>query len=201
MIIHNVLNSVFSSPGNVKVLRVLSKDTVGMTGRQIAKLSGINHQAAHNILSNLESLKIVKRTIAGRSHVFTLNRANFLCKKIILSVFDSETEFGRSILADIKSTLNKFCISSILFGSAARKDENPWSDLDLCVVYEGRKELLEKKVTVLQIKLNMAYGVTLAPFYITQTEFSKRAASNKPPVSNIVIEGIIISGKTIRELL
>ena len=201
MIINKVLDHLFNSQGTVKVLRVLKNSMVGLTGRQIAVLAGITHQAAHNTLANLESLKLINRVIGGSSHLFTLNRNNFLIKKVIRVVFDTEIEFRDNIFFIIKKALSKYTVSVILFGSVARKEESAESDLDLCIIYYQDKNIVEQKVDLLRGNLYNEFGVTLAPFYISSKEFIKRVATKKPPVSEIIKEGIVISGKTLRELL
>jgi predicted nucleotidyltransferase len=201
MIINKVLDNIFSSQGTVKVLRVLKNSVVGLSGRQIASLAGITHQAAHNSLANLESLKIVNRVIGGSSHLFTLNRNNFITKNVIESVFNSESDYRDRIFSTIKKALSKHSVSSIIFGSVARKEETEESDLDLCIIHNKDKKVLEEYVHRLQDNLYKEFGVTLAPFYISSREFSKRAATKKPPVNEILKEGILISGKSIRDLL
>ena len=201
MIINKVLDHIFSSQGTVKVLRVLKNSVVGLTGRQIASLAGITHQAAHNSLANLESLKLINRVIGGSSHLFTLNRNNFITKNVIESVFNSEIDYRDNIFSFIKKSLSKHSVSLILFGSVARKEESVESDLDLCIVYDKGKKVLEKHLNTLQDNLYKEFGVTLAPFYISSQEFRKRAAAKKPPVNEILNEGIVISGMLIRDLL
>ncbi len=201
MIIHKVLNKLFSAPTSISVLRELSQRNVGLTGRELARLAGITPQAAHNALSNLEALKIVKREFAGRSHYFRLNRDHFLYKRIISSVFDSENEFVQSLFARIKKTLSKDCVSIILFGSVARKEEISGSDLDVCLVYANQKTNIEEKISLLRDELYNEYGVTLAPYYISLTEFKKRAKLNKSPIDSIIKEGRVLSGKTIQRII
>lgn len=201
MIIHKVLDHLFSSQGTVKILRVLNNSVVGLTGRQIASLAGITHQAAHNSLSNLESLNLINRVIGGSSHLFTLNRDKFLTKQIIGLVFNAEEEFREKIYFNINKALSKQTVSLILFGSVARKEEEAQSDLDLCIVCDKEKNDLENHVSRLQDNLFKEFGVTLAPFYISSQEFKKRSKTNKPPVNNIIKDGMVISGKPIKELL
>ncbi|MEW6653259.1 MAG: nucleotidyltransferase domain-containing protein [Bacteroidota bacterium] len=201
MIIHKVLDHLFSSQGTVKILRVLNNSVVGLTGRQIANLAGVTHQAAHNLLANLEYLNLINRVIGGSSHLFTLNRDKFLSKQIIGLVFNAEEEFREKIYFNIKKALSKQTVSLIIFGSVARKEESVESDLDLCIVCDKEIKVLEKNVRTLQDDLFNEFGVTLAPFYISPQEFKKRSKTNKPPVKEIIKDGIVISGKPIRELL
>lgn len=201
MKIYNVLNSVFSAPTAVSLLRELSQRNIGLTGRELSRITGITPQAAHNTLKNLESLKIVNKVTAGRAHIYTLNRNHFLAKKIITGLFELEKEFIHSIFEKIAKSISKDSISLIIFGSVARKEELIESDLDLCIVYRGKRSTLATKVSKLRDDLYLEFGVTLAPYYITQILFKSLAKTGKPPVKNILKDGKLISGKTMEALI
>jgi predicted transcriptional regulator len=76
MIINNVLEHIFSSPSNVSVLRTLNSRMVGISGREVARISKLSNRTVQSVLANLESLGLVNRTIGGRDHLLTLNRNN-----------------------------------------------------------------------------------------------------------------------------
>lgn len=201
MKIYNVLNSIFSAPSAVSLLRELSIRNTGLTGRELARITNLTPQSAHNTLANLEALKIVNRITAGRSHYFTLNRNHYLNKQIIENLYAYEREYINAIFESIKKSLGKWSISLIIFGSVARRDETVESDLDLCIVYKGKKALVEEKISSLRDKLFNEFGVNLAPFYITEREFKSRAKNIKPPIDNIIKEGNVISGKSINRII
>lgn len=201
MKIYNVLNSIFSAPSAVSILRELSVRATGLTGRELARITNLTPQTAHNTLANLEALKIVDRVTAGRSYYFTLNRKHYLNQRIVAKLFEDEREYISSIFDSIKKNLGKSSISLIVFGSVARREETAKSDLDLCIVYKGKKALVEVKVSSLRDKLYGEFGVTLAPFYITEREFKSGAKNNKPPINNIIKEGNVISGKSINRII
>lgn len=201
MKIYNVLNSIFSAPSAVSLLRELSIRNTGLTGRELARATNLTPQSAHNTLANLEALKIVNRITAGRSHYFTLNRNHYLNKQIIENLYSYEREYINAIFESIKKSLGKWSISLIIFGSVARRDETVESDLDLCIVYKGKKALVEEKISSLRDKLFNEFGVNLAPFYITEREFKSRAKNIKPPIDNIIKEGNVIYGKSINRII
>jgi predicted nucleotidyltransferase len=174
---------------------------VGVSGREIARISKLSNRTAQSVLANLESLGVVNRTIGGRDHLFTLNRNNKIVSKLIKYIFEFEDGFGKEIISSIKKKLSPIVSSLILFGSVARKEEEYSSDFDLCIVYILNKTKIENAVSELRDKLYDDYKVTLAPFYITETDFKKRAKKNLSPVNNIIKEGILIAGKPIRELI
>jgi predicted nucleotidyltransferase len=201
MIVNRVLDHLFTSPGIIAVLRQLDLRKVGITGREIARSAGITHRSALKALDNLEALKIVQRQIAGKSYYFTLNRTHYLYRSIIGPVFDAERELTNKIVYKIKQNLEKYSESIIIFGSVARKEETHESDFDLCIVYLKNKKIIEQKINSLRDDLYDLFGISLAPFLITLYDFKIKAKNNKPPVKNIIKEGIVICGKSINRLI
>jgi len=203
MIIHKPLNEIFSAYSSIVVIRELRYTKNGFSGREIAKRAGLSAPAAMNSLSHLESLKIVNRQIGGRDHIFTLNFRSYFVSVILLPLLDAESKFYDSIVKEIKKTLSKNTISVFLFGSVARKEESIQSDFDICIVYSGLKDkkFVQDKVNVCRDELNNNYGISLAPFYISRKEFQQRAKLKKPPVNEILKEGILLFGQSIKELL
>lgn len=203
MIIHKPLNEIFSAYSNIAIIRELRYTKNGFSGREIAKRAGLSAPAAINSLSHLESLKIVNRQIGGRDHIFTFNISNYFVKTILLPILDAEGKFFDSIVKDIKKTLSKNTISVFLFGSVARKEESIQSDFDICIVISGLKDkkIVEEKVNVCRDELHNNYGISLAPFYISVKDFKQRAQLKKPPINEIVKEGILLFGQSIKELL
>lgn len=201
MIINNLLQHIFSAQSNIVVLRTLNSRVVGISGRETARISKLSIRNVQNVLAHLESLGLVNRTIGGRDHLFTLNRNNKIVSNLIKYIYEFENEFKNEIFSLIKKKLSVLTSSLILFGSVARNEEDALSDLDLCIVYSKNKLKIESIVFELRDKLYDDYKVTLAPFYILETEFKKRAKQNLSPVNSIIEEGILLTGKSIRGLL
>jgi len=201
MIINRILDHIFINTSNLAVLRILNERVVGLSGRETARLAGISLRAAQLSLNSLEILKIVNRHYGGREHIFTLNRNNYVVKELISRIFSAEESFRTSVFKLIKIRLSKLSDSIILFGSVARKEESPDSDLDICIVHSRSLTIIEKAVSNLRDVLNDRYGVTLAPFYITKKEFKSRAKKSKSPVDSIIEEGKVLSGLSIKNLM
>jgi predicted nucleotidyltransferase len=200
MVINYLLQYLFSAPSNIAVLRVLNLRVIGISGRETARLANLSIRTAQNVLAHLESFGVVKRTIGGRDHLFVLNRQNQIVKKLIYFLFEFENNFQKEIISLIKKNLSKDCSSLILFGSVARREETLNSDFDLCIVYNKNRFKIDKIISELRDSLYSSYKITLAPFYMLESEFKKRALKNLSPINNILKEGIVISGKSIHDL-
>jgi len=203
MIIHKILDEVFSTWSNIAVLRVLNNVNLGLSGREIAKQAGMSAPSCLEALSYLENYKIVARQRGGRDHLFTLNREHYLVEKIVIPNLNSENKFAESLYKDITKYFEKYCLSIFLFGSVARREERVDSDLDICVVCNNlnSKKSIDVKYLDFSFLLHKKYGVSLSPFYISKSDFIKRAKLNKPPIADVIKEGKLLYGKSIKELL
>jgi predicted nucleotidyltransferase len=195
MVINKILEPIFSTPSNISILRVLNERMVGISGRESSRLSGLSLRTAQKSLSNLNKLGIVEKHIGNKEHVYKLNRKNFISKKIISLLLEFEKQFKIQIINLIKKHLQEPAVSVFIFGSVARGEESVKSDLDICIVYAKNISLIKEKVSFLGKELNKKFSINLAPFYISVNEFKKRIKLNKPPVNNIIKEGILVSGQ------
>ena len=203
MVFHRVWDQVFSTWSHVAVLRELQDSAHGSTGREIARLSGMNHRSCLQALTELEGLALVRRVRGGRDHLFTLNREHLLVEAGILPLLALERGFSRSMFAYLAKRLTKHATSVIAFGSVARNEETTSSDLDLCLVIRMEKHRATAEAAVHSVapQLLSRYGAKLAPFIITRKGFVQKAKRNLPPVRDILKEGVVISGMSTKGLI
>jgi predicted nucleotidyltransferase len=115
------------------VLAVLAGTTRALTGREVARLARRGSQ--RGVLSALERLVdqgLVFRTDAGHSQLHTLNRDHLAAPAVELLV-----GMRGELLTRLGQFVNDWEIAPIhvsLFGSAARGDGGPDSDVDLLVI-------------------------------------------------------------------
>jgi len=201
MVINRALNEIFKSRSHVAVLRSLIDTNTGCTGNEVARNAGMHPRSAFKALTALEELAIIKRQRGGRDHMFTLNREHFLVEKIILPSFQIENTFPSEINRKIAAVLKRHIISAVIFGSVARKEEEPQSDVDLCCIVKSirekntARELLNSKMGVMNIK----YGIKLAPVFFTVSEFKKKSKTRL--IKEIIEEGILITGRNPKYLI
>lgn len=203
LIIHKILNEIFTTYSHVVVLRELRFSKNGFSGREIAMNAGISPPSCLAALSKLEKLKIVNRQIGGNVHIYTLNFDNYLVKEGLLPLLEIEQSIPGKISILLKKALSKKSVSVILFGSVARQEETTSSDYDLCIVYQTQsdKKELERLINQIRQKLYSQFGVSIAPYFISISDFKLRAKKKAAPVNNIVKEGKMLFGQSIRSLL
>jgi predicted nucleotidyltransferase len=201
MVLHRVLDEVFRSRSHVAVLRTLLDTATGFTGNEIARQAGMHPRSALKALTSLEALGIVRRQRGGRDHIFTLNRRHFLVKEALIPFYEAERRLPHEIVAVLSKALERRVVSSVIFGSVARKEETPESDLDLCCIVrsEEDKDPARDALQSAASTLHETFGVRIAPLHMTVDEIRKKSHSGF--VKELLTDGRLVTGRPLRSLL
>ncbi len=201
MVIHRALDEVFRSWSHVAVLRALLDTTSGCTGSEVGRVAGMQPRSALKALTSLEQLGIVRRQRGGRDHIFTLNRDHVLVRDAILSLYHSERQFPEVLFTTLAAILKSPVVSAVVFGSVAKREETPLSDLDLCCIVntEKQKDAVREKLDGEAASLDRKFGVRVALLLFTVEEF--RAKLKSRLVKDIVDHGKLLTGKDLRGIL
>lgn len=192
---HRALNEVFRSWTHVAVLRALQDTTVGFSGNQVARQAGMHPRSAFKALGTLELLGLIHRRRGGRDHLFTLNRDHVLVTKGVLPVLEVEGRLLGDLEAVLRKLLSRKVVACILFGSVARGEERPESDVDVCCIVRSQKEraLAQQTLDAHAAQFFLRFGAKIAPVYFTEAEF--RAKRRTPLVQAMLTEGRAVTGK------
>jgi predicted nucleotidyltransferase/predicted transcriptional regulator len=203
MIIHRPLDHIFSARSQVAVLRVLLDSAHGLTGREIARQAGMNHQACIEALTRLETLGLLRRQRGGRAHLFTLNRDHELIAKGIVPLLRLERDFRERLKRVLRRHLQGVALSGAIFGSVARREEAPESDLDVCLVVASSqaKEEAHARVEKLAPVIWQRFGARLAPIILTREELRRRNARKDALVRTLLREADLFVGVRLIEHL
>lgn len=201
MVIHRVFDEVLRSWSHVAVLRALLDTTNGFTGNEVARLAGMHPRSALKALSSLEVLGVVRRQRGGRDHIFTLNREHFVVREGLTALYEVERRLPEALADALVSILRRRVVSVVIFGSVARKQELPDSDLDLCCVIRSsaEKERAREALQVESPALQKTFGVKVAPLFLTLNELQKW--THTPLVKELLANGKLVWGRQLRSLL
>jgi predicted nucleotidyltransferase len=201
MLFHHVFNELFRSWTHVAVLRTLQDTSVGFSGNQVARAAGMQPRSAFKALTALEALGIVRRQRGGREHLFTLNRDHFLVREGVSLILAAERRFPEQLHGELTSLLRRKVAAAIVFGSVARHQERPGSDLDLCCIVESqtRKDEVQEILHSAAPGIQLRYGAKVAPLLLTMNEL--RAKANTTLLKGILSEGKLLTGTRARSLL
>jgi len=195
------LDIIFSAPSHIAILRALKNVKEGLSGREVARRAGINHQTCADALIRLESRGVILRLGSGKTQLFRLNHNSSLVGSVILPMLAAEQNQFSLMRAALARIMNGKCISGILFGSSARGEETPESDFDIALIVEKKARNLPEVIRTLVQEGNEKWGIMISPIIMTCSEFIKRADREDPLVMDILNEGIVLYGKPPQALM
>ena len=189
------MDQVFVAASHVAVCRALQDTAEGMSGRQVARQAGINHQTCAMALRRLEDLGIVRRQGSGQTQLFQLNRENLLVRDLLLPLLQKERKIFPRVLRRVGALLAGRCRRALIFGSAARGEERPDSDLDLLLIAGGPREqaATRRGGDEVHAALLGEWGLRVNPIVLTLRAVAARRQRQDPLVTIILREGIEIS--------
>ena len=79
-----------------------------------------------------------------------------------------------------------------LFGSKARGDSDPESDIDLLIVLEDYDRQTEQAVSHLCFEISIEYGVLLVPVLYSRAEYESDLTRVTPFYQNVSKQGVLV---------
>ena len=170
------LDAALSCGSRVAVLRVLRAGGEGLSGREIARSAGINHQAAAQALAGLAALGLLERRAWGAKVLWRLDRRRWLVSEMLLPMLKKEAAYSEGIAAEIKERLKGKCRAALLTGDAARGRLVPGRPLPLAAVEGGKQKGLGDALRGLKAELSERWGVELDARIVSAREGATIAA-------------------------
>jgi hypothetical protein len=198
-----ILDEVFSTWSHISSLRVLMDASRPLSGREIARLSQMNHRSCLNALTRLERIGFVNCHRGERDHLFTINREHRLWHEGILPLLEIERRHLGRLAKRLRKELSMVVESAILYGNVVMKRDAHDTTVDVCLIttnWMTEQEIRGHLDTVTGI-LWKRYGAKLRTVIFTESEFYRRVKNNHASIQIILKEGQVITGKTVRELI
>jgi predicted nucleotidyltransferase len=196
------MDAVFAAPSHLALLRALFDTPQGASGRELARLAGLSHQAANNAIARLEAMGLVRRVGRGRTFLHTLNTDHAVVTRLLRPLLEGERGVFREILKSVEKAVAPQCLSATIFGSVARGSEGPASDFDLLVVLrpDQRREPVSRVLSDLASTLSRSWGIRLNPITFTAAQVRRHLAEGHPLFAAALRDGIPLAGRPLREV-
>ena len=169
------------------VLAALMRTDAPLTGRQIHTLLSTEHSlwSVQEALRVLDRLGLVKSQTVGRAGVHAINDEH-----AAIAPLRALVDPIAALTAVVERAINQDVQSVLLFGSIARGESTPDSDVDLAVIaapeWEGK--------VALEDAVRRQLGNTCDVLAFTGAEFTKLARDGEPVVNDILRHGVALVG-------
>jgi predicted nucleotidyltransferase len=195
------LDPVFAAPSHIAILRALLDSAEGMSGRQVARLAEINHQACAVALGRLEELGVVTRQGSGQSQLFRLNREHRVVQGLLVPLLRGERAIFLQALQRIGSLLAGHRVRALVFGSAARGEERRDSDLDLLLILPSAREAsaIHQTADDVRATLRREWGIRVNVLILPQRIVERRQDLGDPLITTALREGIEVNAVPTKE--
>jgi len=130
------LSSILGSAGSVRVLRAFVADASPQSAPHLAKAAGLTPQGVRLVLDALARLRLVVIHGSGRTQLYALNPSHPFAGALV-ALFQEEQRRWDALLESIRGVLAKrgpAVGAAWLYGSVARGDDSPSSDLDIAIL-------------------------------------------------------------------
>lgn len=128
------VNDLLGTPGNVRLLRELFRHGGQLTAPQLAARTGMTAQGVRFTLAALEQTGAVDSAGSARTRLYSARRG-FPLATALDALFRDEEERHTAVMAAITEAVQRDgdIRAAWLYGSAARGEDRPDSDLDLVI--------------------------------------------------------------------
>jgi len=177
MLYHNYLEMLLGSRVKVKVLRTLCRHRgKEFTIRELAEFLNVSHMGVRKALNDLYKVNAIRIRVIGKSHTIALNAESY-AGDLADKVFRTEEETLGELVKLLKKGLSDPAITSaLIFGSVARGEEDPLSDIDLFILTKD-KEKAEVAISELQREVSNRFGNAISPYILSQGQLADKDKS------------------------
>lgn len=204
------LDDALGTRSKVRILRVLLRREDELSGREVARQSGVSSHTAYRALEELADLGIVHRETSPAEHQFSINRRHILVKNGLEGLFSAERRAVDQAFDTLQTTCSRLSRetkadirAAWLFGSAMRGEDRPSSDLDLLIVTDGSEGTNELREELVEIgdDFRNDFGLQLSPVVLTVERLREMDADEAPLTRSVRSDARRVFGSRVREVL
>jgi len=187
------------------VLAVLAHAEAPLSGRQIAKLTRgqVQQPRANDVLRKLTEAGIVSCERHASVYLYRLNRDHVVAEAIIILA-----NLRECLIQRMRNAALGWVIAPVvvwMFGSAARGDAGPRSDIDVLVVrpdaIDVDNESWQEQLSNLSSNVTAWSGNDCQILEFSQSELAELVASGKRLVAELRSDALVIAGVSPLRLL
>jgi predicted nucleotidyltransferase len=184
-----------------KLLAVFAETSTALSVRTAARLSGVSLAQTSRILPDLATLGILESADVPPSTVYRLIEGNVAARAVMLLARSRDLVLAE--LGEAARAMELPPVSVVVFGSLARGDAGPDSDVDVVIVHKSGIESTPIWLDGIAEWSDLARRLTgneVEVVEVDEKDIGTRLRSRRPVWLDIRREGIVIFGRTLDEL-
>lgn len=187
-----MFEAILGSRTKIKILRLLlSEGEREYSVQDLAGSLGLSLGSVHPAAQQLMDARLILTRRVGRSRALRANARHPLYRPL-KALFDAEVERLAAVAKEFADALPRGGAEAVvLFGSVARGEPAPRSDVDVLVVGEG----VQGDARRLAASLLDRHDVSVSPLVLTPREVSTRLRAFDPLLLTIAKEGKVLRGR------
>lgn len=168
------LTRLLGNGGNVRVLRALAAQGGPLSSSQLAAATGLTPQGVRLVLNGLQSQQLVTVLGAARSQLFSLTEDHPFAGPL-RTLFEGEQSRWEHIQQETRKLLKAegHVRSAWLYGSVARGEDAPHSDIDIALVMDACDPDVAERVRESLLPLEKSQHVTFSVTAVTSEDVGK----------------------------
>jgi predicted nucleotidyltransferase len=186
------------------VLEVLAGTESGLSASQIARLSARGTRAGQGVvLDRLVQHGLVIAERANTGYLYRLNRAHVLSPAVLGAVGARQEILDR--LRTATAALDPMPVSVALYGSFARRQAGPGSDVDLLLVldeaFDRHADRWQAQLDGLEQQVLAWTGNGLEVLQLSTRQLADAVAAREPLMQSLLDEAVTLQGRDVADLL
>lgn len=206
MLFHT-LDAILGSTAKVRIIRALISLPSPVSGNELRTLARIRSKSGlKNALNDLTELGLLEREDTRRIRLFRINRGHDLAEPLA-ALFRAESMRIAELRQALRGILDAGAVqedtlSIILFGSNARGDARPTSDLDLLVVTRVEPADHVRDVLLDAIpRTQRRFGLRISPLLLSEERVRERFRDGDPLMQKVHADGRTLYGTDFQEIV
>ncbi|OGX39571.1 MAG: hypothetical protein A3C53_05965 [Omnitrophica WOR_2 bacterium RIFCSPHIGHO2_02_FULL_68_15] len=204
---HQPFDEILDSRPKLQVLRFLCRKGGEWGVRRLAAEVGMNPVTAHRALRALHQATLLEHRRVGTSDCYALRDDHDLVQEILRPLFRREAEGLERLAQRLRKILGtrrrSAVVTMALYGSVARGQERPTSDLDCLVVVTSAsaKSSVRQALESAWRPVMQAFGNPLALSVKTVREAQGMARRRSPLWQNILEQHRVLWGQPLAQVI
>lgn len=200
MWLHFPLDDILSSKTKVSVLRALVLSPTGLTGRELARATGLGQSNVSLALKQLVAAGIVEARVVRPALEYRVRTDDEPLLKSLRELFRTEKDRLPHIVSELTTRVPDL-LSLILFGSQARGTQHSGSDADLLVIVEHNNPQVEQQIADICQDINESRLSSLFCIVRDREQIGEWTAEQHPLWETIRDDHVVLAGSSVAELM